>query len=68
MSRTNIELDDKLVEEAMKFGDYKTKRELVNFALAEFVKRLKRKSILKLMGSGCWQGNLAKARRSRFCS
>lgn len=66
MSRTNIELNDKLVKEAMAVCDYKTKKELVNSALKELVSRLKRKDILKLMGSNCWEGNLAKMRRSRF--
>ena len=66
MARTNIELDDKLVKEAMIITHYKTKRELVNTALAELVKRLKRKSILKLAGSGCWEGDLEKMRRGRL--
>ncbi len=66
MSRTNIDLNDKLVKEALKISDYKTKKELVNGALQEFVKKLKRKGILKLMGSHCWEGSLAKMRRSRF--
>ena len=30
MLRTNIELDEKLVDEAMKLTDKKTKKELVN--------------------------------------
>lgn len=66
MSRTNIDLDDKLVKEAMKISDYRTKREVVNAALRELVKRLKRKGILKFMGSGCWQGNLDEMRGSRI--
>ncbi len=65
MSRTNIELDDKVVKEAMRFGNFKTKRALVNSALVELVKRLKRKGILGLMGSGCWEGDFVKMRRSR---
>lgn len=66
MSRTNIDLDDKLAEEGLKLSDFKTKKELINSALREFVSRLKRKGILKLMGSGCWEGDLSKMRRSRF--
>ncbi len=66
MSRTNIDLDDKLVKEAMAISNYKTKKELVNSALEELVKRRKRKGILKLAGSSCWEGDLAKSRRSRF--
>ena len=65
MSRTNIDLNDKIVKEGLKISAYKTKKELVNTALQEFVKRLKRKNILKLMGSGCWEGNLSEMRRSR---
>ena len=65
MSRTNIELDDKIVKEAMRSGNFRTKRALVNSALVELVKRLKRKRILGLMGSGCWEGDLVKMRRSR---
>ncbi len=66
MSRTNIDLDDKLVKEAMKISDYRTKKEVVNAALRELVKRLKRKGVLKLMGSGCWGGNLEEMRGSRI--
>ena len=35
--RTNIVLNDLLVEEAMKLTNIKTKKELVNTALKEFV-------------------------------
>lgn len=66
MSRTNIELDDKVVKEAIRFGNFRTKKSLVNFALVELVKRLKRKGILGLMGSGCWNGDLGEMRGSRF--
>ena len=66
MSRTNIDLDDKLIKEAMKISDYRTKKEVVNFALRELVKRLKRKNILKFMGTGCWEGNLEGMRGSRI--
>lgn len=64
--RTNIDLDDKLIKEAMKISDYRTKREVVNAALRELVKRLKRKGILKFMGSGCWEGNLDEMRGIRI--
>ena len=63
--RTNIDLDDKLIKEAMKISDCHTKREVVNLALKELVKRLKRKGILKFMGSDCWEGNLEHIRGSR---
>ncbi len=65
MQRTNIELDEKLVEEAMKLTDKKTKKELVNYALKELVSRRKRKGMLELEGRVKWTGDLNKTRKSR---
>ena len=65
MIRTNIELDEKLVREAMKLTRKKTKKEVVNYALEELVSRLKRKKILELEGKVQWSGNLGNMRRSR---
>ena len=64
--RTNIVLDDRLVKEAMRISSCHTKREVVNLALRELVKKLKRKGILKFMGTGCWEGNLDDMRSSRL--
>ena len=65
MLRTNVELDEKLVKEAMKFTHKKTKKEIVNYALEELVKRFKRKKILELEGKVQWTGSLDKMRKSR---
>ena len=48
--RTNIVLNDELVEEAFRHTDAKTKRELVDVALREFVENHKRKDIRELRG------------------
>lgn len=52
MSRTNIDLDDELVDRAMRLGDAKTKKEAVHRALEEFVaNRTKgRKSLSRYAG------------------
>lgn len=47
---TNLKLDDAMVEEAVKIGGFKTKQQAVNTAIAEFVRRRKRLSILDLAG------------------
>ncbi len=65
MSRTNIDIDDELVKKGLTLTHYKTKKQLVNHALEEFVKKVRRKGILKFMGSHCWEGDLDKMRRSR---
>ena len=65
MLRTNIELDEKLVKEAMKLTRKKTKKELVNYALQELVRKVKRKKLLDLEGKVEWTGDLGKMRKSR---
>ena len=47
---TNLKLDDRLIEETVKLGKFKTKQEAVNTALAEFVHKRKRLRILELGG------------------
>ena len=63
--RTNIVLDDKLVKEAMKLTGKKTKRELVDFALHELVRRQKRLALLNLRGKLKWEGNLDEMKATR---
>jgi len=65
MLMTNIELDEKLVEEAKKLAKMKTKKEVVNYALQELVSRIKRKKLLEMEGKVEWKGDLAKMRKSR---
>ena len=65
MLRTNIELDEKLVREAMKLTHKKTKKELVNYALRELIRKVKRKKLLDLEGKVEWTGDLSKMRKSR---
>ena len=68
MHRTNIELYEKLVREGMKLFGKKTKKELVNFALNELIRREKVKGILSLEGKVKWEGNLREMRKGRFAS
>lgn len=50
--RTNIVLDDELVEEAFRYAGVTTKRELVERALREFVENHRRKDVRELRGKG----------------
>jgi len=47
---TNLALDDELIEQAVKAGRHKTKREAVTAALREYVKARKRLGILDWVG------------------
>jgi Arc/MetJ family transcription regulator len=48
--RTNIDLDDALVDEAMKLSGAKTKKEVVDLALRALIKSKQRKDLLDLVG------------------
>ncbi len=51
---TNLDLDEKLVEEAKRLGKHRSKRAAVNEALAEYVASRKRRRILDLFGTLEW--------------
>lgn len=64
MSRTNLDIDDELVERAMRRYDLRTKREAVNFALRQLVgDPMALDEALAMEGSG-WEGSLEEIRRS----
>jgi Arc/MetJ family transcription regulator len=65
MHRTNVELDEKLVSKAMRLTQLSTKKQVINYALGEIVRRAERKKILNLKGKVKWIGNLDEMRESR---
>jgi Arc/MetJ family transcription regulator len=48
---TNLALDDRLIEEARRAGGHKTKKEAVNAALDEYVRRRKQMKLLDAFGT-----------------
>jgi Arc/MetJ family transcription regulator len=48
--RTNVVLDESLVDEALKLSNAKTKKQLIHEALKEFVDNRKRLNLLDLSG------------------
>jgi Arc/MetJ family transcription regulator len=48
--RTNVDLDDTLMNEAFKLSQAKTKKELIHQALKEFVENRRRLNLLDLEG------------------
>ena len=67
-ARTNIVLDEELVEEVKSLTSLKTKKEVVDLALHELLKQLRRKKLLAMRHEGLWEGDLAQSRRRRFDS
>jgi len=65
MKRTNLVLDEQLLEEATRLSGERTYSRTVERALQEFVRRARARRILDLAGSGLWEGNLAVMREDR---
>lgn len=60
--RTNIVVDDNLMEEALKLSKIKTKKSVVETALKLLVQVKRQEAIRKLKGKLNWEGNLAEMR------
>jgi Arc/MetJ family transcription regulator len=65
MKRTNLVLDEKLLEEATRLSGDRTYSRTVGRALEDFVRRIKARRILEFTGSGRWEGELSEMRRDR---
>jgi Arc/MetJ family transcription regulator len=63
--RTNIEIDDRVMGEALRLTGLRTKREAVDLALRELVARHRQLGVLKLRGRVHWVGDLELSRQGR---
>lgn len=64
--RTNIEIDDKLMRQAMKATGAKTKKAAVEASLRKVVQLKAQERILRWFGKIHWEGDLNAMRESRF--
>lgn len=65
MKRTNVLLDDKIVEDCLKATGIKTRRALIDHALRELLRHESQTKILELKGKVHWEGNLNEWRQGR---
>ncbi len=65
MKRTNLVLDEHVLEEAVRLSGERTYSGAVNLALREFVRRAEAGRIFELRGKGGWQGDLSEMREDR---
>ncbi|HKV23602.1 MAG TPA: type II toxin-antitoxin system VapB family antitoxin [Candidatus Acidoferrum sp.] len=63
--RTNIEIDDRLMRDAMRSSGERTKRATVEEALRLLVKVRSQAGIRRLRGRIRWDGDLGELRRGR---
>jgi len=65
MKRTNIELDERLVQECLKATGIKTQKALIDHALRELLRHENQLKILELKGKITWEGHLDEWRQER---
>jgi len=66
MGRTNIEIDDELVEQAMRLTGVRTKREVVDIALRRLIEKgTLYRSVRRLRGKLAWNGDVDQWRSAR---
>ena len=65
MARTNVVLDDQLVDECVKATGIRTRRALIDHALHELLRHERQKEVLALKGNVTWDGDLAAWRSAR---
>ncbi|MCP9462404.1 MAG: type II toxin-antitoxin system VapB family antitoxin [Nitrospira sp.] len=66
--RTNIVLDDRLIQQAMRATGLKTKRATVEAGLKLLLQVKAQVGIRRLRGKVVWEGNLSEMRSSRVAS
>jgi len=63
--RTNIDIDDRLMREAMRSSGARTKRAAVEQGLRLLIQTRGQRSIRRLRGKVSWEGNLGLSRQGR---
>ena len=63
--RINIVIEEELIKKGLEYTGLKTKKEVVNFALRELIRRKERKEILRFKGKLRWEGDLEELRQHK---
>lgn len=63
MKRTNLVLDEKILEQTLLISQKKTYSEAVTFAMKEFIRVNEFSKIFQFQGSGIWSGDLTEMRK-----
>ena len=62
MKRTNVVLDEQLLEEAVRVSGERTYARTIERALEEMIRRAKVRGLEQLAGAGSWTGTLSEMR------
>ena len=65
MKRTNLVLDEAVLEEALRVSGERTYSATVMRALEELIRRARARQILELQGTNAWSGDVGEMRGDR---
>ena len=65
MRRTNVVIDENLIEEAKVLSGIKYTKDVIHEAVEQFVKNKRRRRILEIPKDFRWEGDLNEMRKSR---
>jgi len=63
--RTNVIINDNLIDEALRLTGSRTKREVVDLALRKLVQLERQRQVIALEGAIEWEGDLDEMRKAR---
>ncbi len=63
--RTNVVLDEDLIEAGLELTGLRNRRALIDYALRQLLRRESQKKILELKGEVRWEGDLSSMRQKR---
>lgn len=63
--KTHVDVDEGLLLEVIRLGNFPTKRAAIDAALHELSRALKRHELLALRGKVAWEGDLSQLRVGR---
>jgi len=65
MSKTVINIDDALYEQARLYSGLKSREDVVNYALRHLIEQMDLETLLGLQGKSSWEGDLNQMRMGR---
>ncbi len=65
MKRTNLVLDENILEQTLRLSQKKTYSEAVMTAMKEFIRSNEFSKIFDFQGTGIWSGNLSEMRQDK---
>ena len=64
--RTNIEINEAIIQEIIKIGEAKTRKKAIENSIHRYLRRVAQLHLLQLKGKVKWEGDLNDMRTSKY--